>query len=105
MNISVMKKEDGFAARTCNACKAYVKIVDENLLGRMTPDIADLMSLPLDMVVQKHGFKRHAPNPIGMGEDVCRMMRGISTAVRYSVIFRSAFCIFSESGSSCRAFW
>jgi formate dehydrogenase maturation protein FdhE len=32
----------------------------------MTPDLADLISLPLDIVVQEKGYKRPSPNAIGM---------------------------------------
>jgi FdhE protein len=66
LNTFCIKKEKGFAVRACDLCKSYVKIVDGELLGRMTPDLADLLSLPLDVVVQKKGYKRPSPNPIGM---------------------------------------
>jgi formate dehydrogenase maturation protein FdhE len=36
------------------------------MLSRMGPEVADLMSLPLDIVVQEKGFQRRSPNPIGM---------------------------------------
>jgi len=32
----------------------------------MTSDLADLISLPLDIVIQEKGYKRSSPNPIGM---------------------------------------
>jgi len=66
LNTFCIKKEKGFTVRACDSCKSYVKIVDGKLLGRMTPDLADLISLPLDVVVQKKGYKRPSPNPIGM---------------------------------------
>lgn len=66
LNIFVINNEKGFSVRTCNSCKSYVKTVDRDLLDRLTPDFADLISLPLDMVIQKQGFKRTSPNPIGM---------------------------------------
>jgi FdhE protein len=66
LNTFCIKKEKGFTVRACDLCKSYVKIVDGELLDRMTPDLADLMSLPLDVVVQKKGYKRPSPNPIGM---------------------------------------
>ena len=62
----VFEKEAGFRVRACNACRAYVKIVDRELLMRMTPDLADLISLPLDIVIQEKGYKRSSPNAIGM---------------------------------------
>ncbi len=66
LNTFFGKKEKGFKVRACDLCKSYVKTVDEKLTGRMTPDLADLMSLPLDVVVQEKGYKRSSPNPIGM---------------------------------------
>jgi FdhE protein len=66
LNTFFIKKEKGCRVRACDLCKSYVKIVDEKQLGRMTPDLADLMSLPLDIVVQEKGYKRPSPNPVGM---------------------------------------
>ncbi len=58
--------EDAFTISTCRACKSYVKLIEPAALQRWSPDIADLVSLPLDMIVQEKGFQRRAPNPIGM---------------------------------------
>lgn len=66
LNTFLIKKEKGFAARACDVCKSYVKTVEMRLLSRMTPDLADLMSLPLDIMVQEKGYKRSSPNPVGM---------------------------------------
>ena len=66
LNTFFVKSEKGFTVRACGSCKSYVKTVDGELLGRMTPDIADLMSLPLDLMVQEKGYKRTSPNPVGM---------------------------------------
>jgi FdhE protein len=66
MDISVFENEAGFTVRTCNVCRCYVKIVAMELLGRMSPDLADLISLPIDIVVQNAGYKRSSPNAIGM---------------------------------------
>ncbi len=66
LNTFFVRNEKGFTVRACDSCKSYVKTVDGKLLGRMTPDLADLMSLPLDVVVQEKGYKRPSPNPVGM---------------------------------------
>jgi len=66
LNTFLIKKEKGFTVRACDLCRSYVKIVNGELLGRMTPDLADLISLPVDVVVQEKGYKRPSPNPIGM---------------------------------------
>jgi len=60
------EKEDEFTVLACDLCKAYFKTADEKLFARMTPDLIDLMSLPLDIAVQKKGYKRLSPNPLGM---------------------------------------
>lgn len=62
----VPEGEPGFRVATCDGCKTYVKVVDNSLLTAMTPDLADLASLPLDIVAQGKGYTRQAPNPIGM---------------------------------------
>jgi FdhE protein len=58
--------EDLFTISTCGVCRSYVKLVDPAALARWSPEIADLISLPLDMIVQEKGFQRRAPNPIGL---------------------------------------
>ena len=58
--------EPGFRVATCDTCKTYLKVVESSVLKQMTMDQADLVSLPLDMVAQKKGFARMAPNPIGL---------------------------------------
>jgi len=58
--------EEGFLITTCDHCRSYVKTVDAAVLRHATPDVADLMSLPLDLVVQEKGYARSAPNPLGI---------------------------------------
>ncbi len=58
--------EEGFSVQTCDECKSYLKIVEPELLSRYSPDLADLVSLPLDLVMQQKGYKRRSPNPLGM---------------------------------------
>ncbi len=60
------KGEEGFSVLVCDSCRSYIKTVDTDLLTRVGPDLADLMSLPLDIVIQQKGFKRRSPNPLGM---------------------------------------
>lgn len=62
----VPEDEEGFRIATCDACGSYVKIIEGRLLASMTPDLADMMSLSLDIVAQGKGYVRHAPNPIGL---------------------------------------
>lgn len=58
--------EEGFTITTCGHCRSYVKTVDAAMLRSVTPDMADLMSLPLDLVVQEKSYARSAPNPLGI---------------------------------------
>jgi FdhE protein len=61
-------QEKDFRIDACHQCRSYVKtIVNESIIeSRLTPDLADLVSLPLDVIAQGKGFQRHSPNPIGM---------------------------------------
>lgn len=58
--------EDGFRINTCDHCGSYVKDIGADLIAGLSPELADLVSLPLDFVVQEKGFQRRSPNPIGM---------------------------------------
>lgn len=66
MNITTLEGEAGFRIDTCDACGSYVKTIEACLLNDLTPGLADIVSLPLDIVAQGKGFRRHSPNPIGM---------------------------------------
>lgn len=58
--------EPGFRVITCDECQTYVKVVESSALKEMTMDLADLASIPLDIVAQGKGFVRTAPNAIGL---------------------------------------
>lgn len=58
--------EPGFRVVTCDECQTYVKVVEAPILKEMTLDLADMASLPLDIVAQGKGFVRLAPNPISL---------------------------------------
>ncbi len=62
----VPEDEEGFRIVTCDSCGSYVKTVEGGRLGALSPDLADILSLPLDIVAQRKGYVRHAPNPIGL---------------------------------------
>jgi FdhE protein len=66
LNVFTFTGEEGFSVQACTVCKSYIKKVDPELLSRFGPDLADLMSLPLDMVIQQKGYRRRSPNPIGI---------------------------------------
>jgi FdhE protein len=62
----IPEDEEGFRVVTCDSCGSYTKTVEGRLLNTMSPDLADMVSLPLDIVAQGKGYVRHAPNPIGL---------------------------------------
>ncbi len=65
-NILLWEGEEGFAVTACDRCRSYVKTVYPGIIAHWSAEIADLMSLPIDILVQKKGYVRRAPNPIGM---------------------------------------
>ncbi len=66
LNTLMSDDEPGFRVATCDECMTYVKIIEDSALQKMTLDLADLASLPLDLVAQGKGYARQAPNPIGL---------------------------------------
>jgi len=66
LNTIMSEDEPGFRVITCDECQAYVKVVEGPVLGEMGVDLADLASLPLDIVAQGKGYARMTPNPIGL---------------------------------------
>ncbi|MBI5044123.1 MAG: formate dehydrogenase accessory protein FdhE [Nitrospirae bacterium] len=59
--------DEGYRVNYCNKCKLYLKIVDIRKKGNVySYPIEDIITLPLDILAQEHGYKRLAPNPLGM---------------------------------------
>jgi FdhE protein len=58
--------EPGFRVTTCDHCQSYLKIFENSVLKEMTIDLADLASIPLDIVVQGKNFVRRVANPISL---------------------------------------
>ena len=65
-NILLCEGEEGFSVTACDRCRSYIKTVYPGIIAHWSAEIADLMSLPIDMLVQKKGYIRRTPNPIGM---------------------------------------
>jgi FdhE protein len=61
-----LEGEEGMRADTCEKCKSYCKSFEGSMMLDNSIDELDIMSLPLDIVVQGKGYKRHSPNPVGM---------------------------------------
>ncbi len=66
MNIITAEGEDGFRIDICDACNSYLKTIEFRILNDLTPEVADLISLPLDIIAQDKGYRRNSPNPLGM---------------------------------------
>ncbi|MGW8158863.1 MAG: formate dehydrogenase accessory protein FdhE domain-containing protein [Desulfoprunum sp.] len=66
LNTIVSDGEPGFRLATCDGCHSYIKIVESSILKEMPLDLADLASLPLDLIAQGQGYERMAPNPIAL---------------------------------------
>lgn len=66
LGIIEAEEEKGFRIDFCNTCKSYIKTIDYSFLDDYSLELLDIMSLPLDILAQNRGYKRHSPNPIGM---------------------------------------
>ena len=66
LNTIMAEDEPGFRVVTCDECHTYVKAIEFPLLQKMGFDLADLASLPLDIIAQSKGYARTAPNPISL---------------------------------------
>jgi len=66
ITIITLEGEEGMRADTCEKCKSYVKTFESSMTDGHSMDSLDIMSTPLDIIVQEKGFKRHAPNPVGI---------------------------------------
>ena len=67
-HLTTMESEDepGCRVITCDSCHTYIKVIEPPLLKKMGMDLADLATLPMDVVAQDKGFSRAAPNPISL---------------------------------------
>lgn len=65
-NMLVIEEEEGCRIECCDECGSYIKTVREEKLKEYFIDIADLISLPLDIIAQGRGYRRNSPNPLGM---------------------------------------
>ncbi|HWR58567.1 MAG TPA: formate dehydrogenase accessory protein FdhE [Thermodesulfovibrionales bacterium] len=66
IDILEAEQEKGFRLDLCNECKSYIKTAGSHLLGDYAPELLDIMSIPLDIIAQGKGYRRHSPNPIGI---------------------------------------
>lgn len=68
ITVFTFEGETDFRVDACDACGSYIKlVVHRGFLDKgLSPDLADLLSIPLDVVAQRKGYRRHSPNPIGM---------------------------------------
>ncbi len=66
LNTIMAEDEPGYRLSTCDACRTYLKVIESSALKDLTIDLADISSLPLDIVAQEKGYARMAPNPIAL---------------------------------------
>jgi formate dehydrogenase maturation protein FdhE len=66
VTIITLEGEEGMRADTCGKCRRYVKTFESSMTEAHSMDSLDIMSIPLDIIVQEKGFTRHAPNPVGI---------------------------------------
>lgn len=66
IEIITAEQEKGLRLELCLICKNYIKTFQRALFSNYTPELIDIMSLPLDIIAQSKGFTRTSPNPIGM---------------------------------------
>lgn len=66
ITIITLEGEEGMRADTCEKCKSYYKTFEGSMTADRSIDSLDIISIPLDIVVQEKGFKRHSPNPVGI---------------------------------------
>lgn len=66
IEIITAEEEKGLRLELCLICKNYIKTFQRALFSDYTPELIDIMSLPLDIIAQSKEFIRISPNPIGM---------------------------------------
>jgi FdhE protein len=66
ITIVMLDGEEGMRVDLCERCKNYYKSFNSSMLNEYTEEVLDLISLPLDIIVQKKGYYRSSPNPLGM---------------------------------------
>lgn len=61
------ESDEGYRVNYCNKCRLYLKIIDFRKKGNVySYPIEDILTIPLDILAQERGYKRLAPNPLGM---------------------------------------
>lgn len=65
--IEILLDDEEIRAELCLECNTYIKSFRENhYIKYRDPFLIDIVSLPLDIVVQKRGYIRRSPNYIGL---------------------------------------
>ncbi len=67
-NIDIIYAGDDETARieACNSCRSYVKTFIHGSGSKEDYELADIMSIALDIIAQGKGFFRRSPNAVGM---------------------------------------
>ncbi|MGB9710894.1 MAG: formate dehydrogenase accessory protein FdhE [Thermodesulfovibrio sp.] len=65
--IEILLDDEEIRAELCLECNTYIKsFKEDHYMKYRDPFLIDLVSLPLDIVVQKRGYIRRSPNIIGL---------------------------------------
>ncbi len=64
--ILTAEEEKGMRLELCEGCNSYIKTFERNLFSGYSPDLIDIISLPLDIIAHSRGFIRLSPNPLGL---------------------------------------
>jgi FdhE protein len=50
----------------CDTCKTYIKAVDLTKYGLAEPVVDEIVTVPLNIWAEEHGYVKLAPNLLGM---------------------------------------
>lgn len=66
IDILQAENEKGLRVELCGLCRNYIKTADAVLLHEYTPQLLDIISIPLDVLAQNRSYRRLSPNPVGL---------------------------------------
>jgi formate dehydrogenase maturation protein FdhE len=57
---------DGVRVEACDTCRAYIKTIDLTRNGLALPEVDELAAVPLTLWAEENGYRKVAPNVIGL---------------------------------------
>lgn len=70
INIITVEQKEGMRVDSCKKCLSYYKSFENSLVNKYSLDILDIISLPLDIIAQERGFRRHSPNCVSISKTI-----------------------------------